>query len=474
VLLLAAQVPYYGQIDVHAGAKFGTTAQSRTGTPHGKALLQALKGDVTMWEKTFGVAGDWWLRRGGWDHLLVYPAPLESLTQERSQRGDFWNRKQLHHAIAINDELLNRFIGKYPRCTRRMLQLPYPNDSPGWASGEYAQKATKQVRRSWAGNGGGSHRRNLDFHAWQEIEAGWNGFTSDEQLQRMLQLAGRDVLAMASMNAGARGKTCGPLRQMVVNDLVDDSCPRCAFAPLQWDGMQKSGKHWQGAASHFLNVHGQESPRREEVMHRSLFCPVPAGDSPSAKRNYDVVRAGCIPIIIAADFVYAWGEEAGMGDLREDTFALRLLPAETGFAVGGPHPAWLRQLLVGPNSSHQTPPATQRRAAEATATRRLLPHARLGELLRSIPPLRVRSLLEGLERARDAFAYWTAEDWMGTQGAERQRTPAPSMLAHEGATPTGGAAQRFLLDLERLGQHRGISECDAELQKPQVGLRNVC
>ena len=65
---------------------------------------------------------------------------------------------------------------------------------------------------------------------------------------------------------------------------------------------------------------------RQAVMHAARFCPCPEGDSPSAKRMYDALLAGCVPVLVSDDAVYALSREIG-GPVDAAAFALR---------VGGP------------------------------------------------------------------------------------------------------------------------------------------
>ena len=46
--------------------------------------------------------------------------------------------------------------------------------------------------------------------------------------------------------------------------------------------------------------------RREQAYRSSIFCPIPIGDSPSSKRQYDVMHFGCIPVILSDDLLYAF------------------------------------------------------------------------------------------------------------------------------------------------------------------------
>lgn len=68
-------------------------------------------------------------------------------------------------------------------------------------------------------------------------------------------------------------------------------------------------------------------PRQAE-MHATTFCPCPEGDSPSAKRQYDALLAGCVPVVISDDAIFAFDEHVG-GPLDSSTFALRVSEQDT-------------------------------------------------------------------------------------------------------------------------------------------------
>ena len=42
---------------------------------------------------------------------------------------------------------------------------------------------------------------------------------------------------------------------------------------------------------------------------QATFCPCPGGDSPSAKRMFDALFSGCIPVILSEDFVWPFTNE---------------------------------------------------------------------------------------------------------------------------------------------------------------------
>lgn len=61
-------------------------------------------------------------------------------------------------------------------------------------------------------------------------------------------------------------------------------------------------------------------------MAGSLFCACPEGDSPSAKRQYDAILTGCIPVIVSDDVVYAYSTE-NQGALDPVKFSVRISEA---------------------------------------------------------------------------------------------------------------------------------------------------
>ncbi len=62
--------------------------------------------------------------------------------------------------------------------------------------------------------------------------------------------------------------------------------------------------------------------KRENGFLQAIFCPIPIGDSPSSKRQYDVMIFGCIPVVLSDDLVWAFEELTG-GPLKESNFSIR-------------------------------------------------------------------------------------------------------------------------------------------------------
>ena len=67
-------------------------------------------------------------------------------------------------------------------------------------------------------------------------------------------------------------------------------------------------------------------------MFLADFCPCPEGDSPSAKRQYDAVIAGCVPVVASDDALWAFSNEAWRG--LDGPWTRRSLPFTC--ARGGP------------------------------------------------------------------------------------------------------------------------------------------
>jgi hypothetical protein len=68
-----------------------------------------------------------------------------------------------------------------------------------------------------------------------------------------------------------------------------------------------------------------KNPTNAVGMRLTTFCPAPGGDSPSAKRMFDALIAGCIPIILSEDFVWpATKEFDPLLKLDPSDFSIRL------------------------------------------------------------------------------------------------------------------------------------------------------
>ena len=100
---------------------------------------------------------------------------------------------------------------------------------------------------------------------------------------------------------------------------------------------------------------------RQAVMHAARFCPCPEGDSPSAKRQYDAVIAGCVPVVASDDALWAFSNEAGLdGPLDPSEFALHV--PEAGLAQRN------ASLLEAVDAAEAKAPNVRRLSSGATRT----------------------------------------------------------------------------------------------------------
>ena len=103
--------------------------------------------------------------------------------------------------------------------------------------------------------------------------------------------------------------------------LVAAAVSSCAAADLDILNVDKVREHSFGYARNF------STRLLMEGMRQSTFCLVPRGDTPSSRRVFDAVAAGCIPVLIANDYTPPFEE------LDWPSFSVRL---DLGNAVSDP------------------------------------------------------------------------------------------------------------------------------------------
>ena len=70
------------------------------------------------------------------------------------------------------------------------------------------------------------------------------------------------------------------------------------------------GKHqWGGEDGNPNPAHKQAKMTQWEGMSMSKFCFCPRGDTPGTSRYFDVIAAGCIPVVISDDITLPFREE---------------------------------------------------------------------------------------------------------------------------------------------------------------------
>ena len=156
---------------------------------------------------------------------------------------------------------------------------------------------------------------------------------------------------------------------------------------------------------------------------RATFCPCPGGDSPSAKRMYDALLAGCIPVILSHDFVWPYTKEFDPVTLTLDPteFSIRLQASDYEVAKTGENCVWINQ-----TDSLQTK-------------------------LESITESEIERLRKGVDRAAYLYSYY------------QKRPDLPNNPMKEGILPDGGAAHALVKALAERARGAFWPECRTEL-----------
>lgn len=324
----------------------------------GAALLDILeRNDTRAWGERFGVTDAYW-RKYPQRHILVQAAPVTGWRHPKGRRGWHHYKVQLNAPIFVSIEVTRSWVKQYPKCSAKNSVLPYPVPGRAWHD--------ESSRESW---------RML--------------------AQKLLKGGDRPVFAM--YRGGRHG--CVNVRTALAKDIEGDDDVKASTRALD-------------------RRFGRAVPR-QLLMHASVFCPCPEGDSPSAKRQYDALLAGCVPVLVSDDALYAYDESfLENGVLNTSDFALRI-PEQT-----------------------------------------VVDHGIL-ESLRSVPPEAIARLQKGGELAARYYRYYATGRYADD--------PLPSR-----AYPDGGALALLVSDLE-MRVRRGEAdsrwfECLAERAEPHLDI----
>ena len=178
----------------------------------------------------------------------------------------------------------------------------------------------------------------------------------------------------------------------------------------------------------------QLSSRRGGVMpsytigyRKATFCPCPGGDSPSAKRFFDAVHAGCIPVVLSHDFVWPpfFSEsEQFWGTNNPQEFSIRL-NAQDYTRPKYNHRCDLiddATLLSYNETTKATSVNTLKRKAPTAIVHDLQSH------LKTISNEKIELLQNGVDIASDHYAYYKRDKHL------------PNNPLRDGVLPNGGAA----------------------------------
>lgn len=354
---------------------YRATGRKNDPSPWEQALLDLVeKGDGRAWERTFNTTSKWWTRRGGADHILVQPAPVTGLRHPKGVRGWGHYLQQLTAPVWISLELSKSFAGEYPACAKKNIVAPYPIPGKGWHNREWHRVAATARRKLLDPHLPSGRGRPLTTY----FRAGDHGCVP---VRKAIKRAFKE----ADRRRGGLGDPAFVLRAKPVA-IRDEDTFRRRVAALP----------------------------RQAAMFLADFCPCPEGDSPSAKRQYDAVLAGCVPVVASDDALWAFSDEAGLdGPLDPSRFSLRV--------------------------------------SEASAASR---NASLLHVVDAAAP-RLKALRAATERAAWAYRYYAPGDYKVD----------PLVI---GRFPDGGATKVLVRELERRARGSRWPACQAEGKRPHM------
>eukprot|EP00566_Odontella_aurita_P005885 CAMPEP_0113542308 /NCGR_PEP_ID=MMETSP0015_2-20120614/9533_1 /TAXON_ID=2838 /ORGANISM="Odontella" /LENGTH=558 /DNA_ID=CAMNT_0000442347 /DNA_START=122 /DNA_END=1798 /DNA_ORIENTATION=- /assembly_acc=CAM_ASM_000160 len=392
-------VPYLPSTEFHKGRVYADGESYRT-TPFAQAVHDAIEGKYDGWENEFGLTSKYWKRRSGADHILVFSEPLHGLGHPRNRRGShhfIHTQRQLRPPIIISIELSTTFVNMYPKCASKNIVSPYPNPDGRWYNGHFDREALNIREKN---NLGDVAKSNAALKAEKELVASHDGGSNNATAN----LFDHPRPLTHFYNAGRHG-TCTNVRVALKNDL------KCSPSV---QALEKAG----GSAGYF-----------QIAMQLATFCPCPGGDSPSAKRMFDAILAGCIPIIMSEDFVWPFSNETdGRSERNPNDYSIRWKAKD-----------WVDRRLD--DKCQRKPDAKDGGFSEA---------------MEGISADEILRLRKGVKAAADFYSFY-----------RRSEGKFPDNPLQEGILPDGGGAHEIVKELEKRAWGQRWAACEAELKRSE-------
>lgn len=384
-------VPYLPSTAHHIGTD---NSFERTFSPFAKAIVDILdKKKYNGWENIFGLTSKYWKRRNGSDHILTFSEPFHGYYYKVNQHGNYhyvYSQRQLAPPIVISVELSTTFVSMYPKCASKNILLPYPNSNGDWFNGVNAKSALKLKE---------------ELHLLESTNLNTSMPSAALPVERHLA-ATYNVSArpLSQYYAAGNHGTCKQLRQVLESNY--NSC----------------------ALSSKVIRKTLRSPHYSVAMRLATFCPAPGGDSPSAKRVFDALHAGCIPIILSEDFVWPASKEIDpLLTLDPADFSIRLNASDFDSA------------LLDPKTCQ---PLNERKPG-------------LQAYLETIPVTELERLRQGVAMAANLYSWYAPSDTL------------PQNPLREGVLPNGGAAFFLIEALSQRAEGKRWLDCELELKIPR-------
>jgi hypothetical protein len=443
-------IPYLPSAEYHKGEP--GVPQDYSTSPYGQAIRDILeRNSYDEWHKVWGLTSRWWKRRSGSDHILVFSEPLHGLWHPRGARGNFHylrSQYQTHSPIIVSVELSTTFVQMYPQCANKNILLPYPNTDGSLYNGKKWKSMEKDLIAHVTMDGIMKKKNPRESNEADRNELPILHSPAALQTERELMHAEvifpnntiiPRVLAQY-LKAGNHG-SCAELRRATGHDF---SC-------------SASGKLLRS----YNNV--RLAMRNNIMMYKqSTFCPSPGGDSPSAKRMFDAIFAGCIPVILSHDFVWPFSTDTRQRNIPKDSWLLD--PAEFSIRLNATNYKSARFDSKCNKPFLQSQPSLLQNITMNTG---IPDHIDIQDVLESITVENLKDLKNGVERVAKMHYNWYRFD----------DPSLPDNPLKEGVLPSGGVSFHLLRSLAERGEGKLWHLCRIEMEKikedTQAGKREI-
>ena len=399
-------IPYLPSAEYHVeGLLSPRECEKALGTsPYAQAIIDAIDGKYDGWENMFGLTSRYWKRRNGSDHILVHSEAMHGLRHHIREWGHYayiYNQLATKGANLSITGVPKTFFGLHPKCAAKNILVPYPNPDGRWLNGQHARAAAE-----WR------NKHNLtdpmDSEAALEAEA---------TIAREGRGADGSPRAVAFHYRAGNHGSCQQVRETLANDL------KCTNASSFWNDTMSKSVHNQDIIAGFRSIIIQ--------MHSSTFSFAPIGDTPGAKRMFDITFARSIPVILSDEFVWPFSSEVDSDEWSWDPadFSVRL------------------------NVSDYLVPRYDSQCKKDDGT-----EPSIQEVIEQFSPDDIRRLRRGVEAAALRYSFYS-----------QARIGESANLLQDRILPDGGAAHALVDALANRAKGIRWSDCEKELRMPPKG-----
>lgn len=436
-------VPYLPAAEYHNGTVYNDFSQSK----YGKALIDVItENKFEAWEKEFGLTSKYWKRRRGADHIMVYSEPMHGLWHPRGRRGNFHflrSQYQTYSPIAISVELSATFINMYPMCARSNILMPYPNTNGKWFNGKLDNEIVTLMAKSGI-------QKISDSSGAIESEV---KLEQQEAQERRLELSSKSAsthIDDGNLDRNETSNITAPLRVIgyFYKGGNHGSCRKLRRS--MYDDFQCS------PSGRFIKKHKMDT-NYAYAYRQATFCPAPGGDSPSAKRNFDALLAGCIPVVLSKDFVWPFTAEFDRSAIGGDNrYRNESIISNGKIAPLNPRDFSIQLQAIDHEDPKFDLKTCKLLSEDDNSTDHHEQNPDLQSVLEAVSPEELERLRRGVAQAAYTYSYY------------RKRPDLPDNPLKEGVLPDGGAAHMLVRALEERSYGALWGACERELKDKNI------